>query len=253
MKTCIIIDDEKNAREALDGLIRMFFESNLMVLAVCDAVKSGVEAIKRYKPDVIFLDIEMPEENGLQLFKYFDKPTFDVIFTTAYEKYAIQAFKFSALDYLLKPINKHDLSESIKRLELKQKVGVNMALHIESLISNLNPEHSEFAKIAFPTMDGFELEKISNIIYCKADGNYSDIYLKNNDVIKTSKTLKHIVELLPQELFFRIHKKYLINLNYLNKYSKFNGGDVILDNGTMLPVSERNKPKLVNKLQNKNK
>ncbi len=251
MIKCIIIDDERNAREALLGLIKLYFSNQLDVITLCSSVQEGVKAINENTPDLVFLDIEMPVENGMELFKYFEVPRFKVIFTTAYEKYAIRAFKYSALDYLLKPINKSELSDTLKRFEIEEKVGSNLSLKLEALVNNLNPDHTHFTKVAFPTIEGYQLEKVSNIIYLEADGNYSDIYLKSEQKIKTSKTLKFITELLPEDLFFRIHKHYLINLNYLDTYTKVNGGDVVLSTGKVLPVSERRKSMLVHKLQNK--
>lgn len=240
MKTCVIVDDEKNAREALQKMILRYFPEDLEVLALASSVKEAVDRIKETKPDVVFLDIEMPEENGLHLFKYFDSLSFDVVFTTAYQQYAINAIKYAALDYILKPVTQADLAATIKRLYNKDKISRKTFAQIEALINNLNVDSETFTKVAFPTKDGFELERIRNILYCEADGNYCKIFTITKNYIYVSKPLKHVSEMLPEESFSRIHKKYLINLNYLKSFSRTDGGFVTMDTGDILPVSTRN-------------
>ena len=237
MKKCIIIDDERNARETLQKLIQRYFTNRVEVCGLAESVKDGVELIKEHKPDVVFLDIEMPDENGLQLFSYFKDTHFDVIFTTAYEQYAISAIKYAALDYILKPINQIELGEAITKLEKKGHVNKTTSLHIESLLHNLNFESNEFDKIVLPIIDGYELIKTRNIIYCKADGNYCEVHTVINDTIHVSKSLKHVEDLLPKSIFFRTHKSYLINLNYIKSISRADGGQVVLDNGMQIPIA----------------
>lgn len=239
MKTCIIVDDEKNARETLEKMIKRYFSDDLDVVATASSVKEAVGIIKQTKPDVIFLDIEMPEENGLQLFRYFETFAFDVIFTTAYQQYAVKAIKYAALDYILKPVTQPELAAAIKRLYNKERISQKAYAQIEALINNMNVDSDCFTKIAFPTKEGYELERIRNIIYCEADGNYCKIFTVTKNFIYVSKPLKHIAELLPVQSFERIHKKYLINLNYLKSFSR-NDGFVTLDTGEILPVATRN-------------
>lgn len=238
MKTCIIIDDEKNAREALSKIIERYFNTGIKILYAADSVKEGVFAINKYSPDIVFLDIEMPEEDGFKLFDYFDIYNFEVIFTTAYKQYAIDAIKFSALDYLLKPVNYIDLRDVLNRLEKKQKNSSNI-VQIEAFLSNLNNETGNFNKIALPTLDGFQLEKVNNIVYCQAEETYCKIFTNRNEVILVTRTLKNIEELLPEELFFRIHKSYLVNMNYIKSYSKTEGYRITLENGVELDVATR--------------
>ena len=238
MKTCIIIDDEKNAREALAKIIERYFNSKLKILQLADSVKEGVFAINKYRPDIVFLDIEMPEENGFKLFDYFDIYDFEVIFTTAYKQYAIDAIKFAALDYLLKPINYIDLKDLLIRLERKQNRSSNTN-QIEAFLSNINSDPGNFNKIALPTLDGFQLEKVNNIVYCQAEENYCKIFTNRNEAILVARTLKNIEELLPEELFFRIHKSYLVNMNYIKSYSKTEGYKIMLENGVELDVATR--------------
>jgi two-component system LytT family response regulator len=238
MRTCIIIDDEKHAREALSKIIERYFNAKLKILYAADSVKEAVFAINKHNPDLVFLDIEMPEENGFKLFEYFDIYNFEVIFTTAYKQYAIDAIKFAALDYLLKPINYIDLRDVLTRLEKKQDKSSN-AVQIEAFINNLNPDPGNFSKIALPTLDGFQLEKVNNIVYCQAEENYCKIFTNRNELILVARTLKSIEELLPVEIFFRIHKSYLVNMNYIKSYSKSEGYRVKLENGIELDVATR--------------
>jgi len=238
MKTCIIIDDEKNARETLEKIIERYFITKIKVLHSASSVKEGVFAINKSNPDIVFLDIEMPEENGFKLFEYFDIINFEVIFTTAYKQYAIDAIKFSALDYLLKPINYIDLRDVLIRLEKKQKKSSNTA-QIEAFLSNINNEPGNFNKIALPTLDGFQLQKVSNIVFCQAEENYTKIFTNRNEAILVARTLKNIEEMLPAEIFFRIHKSYLVNMNYIKSYSKIDGYKLTLENGVTLDVATR--------------
>lgn len=238
MRTCIIIDDEKNARGALSKIIERYLNTKIKILYTADSVKEGVFAINKYNPDIVFLDIEMPVENGFKLFDYFDIYNFEVIFTTAYKQYAIDAIKFAALDYLLKPINFIDLRDVLTRLEKKHNKSSN-TVQIEAFLNNLNIDTGSFNKIALPTLDGFQLEKVNNIVYCQAEENYCKIFTNRNEAILVARTLKNIDELLPEEIFFRIHKSYLVNMNYIKSYSKSEGYKIILDNGTELDVATR--------------
>lgn len=238
MKTCIIIDDEKNARETLAKIIERYFSTKIKILFSADSVKEGVFAINKHNPDLVFLDIEMPEENGFKLFDYFDIYNFEVIFTTAYKQYAIDAIKFAALDYLLKPINFIDLRDVLTRLEKKQSKTSNNA-QIEAFLSNMNNDPGNFNKIALPTLDGYQLEKVNNIVYCQAEESYCKIFTNRNEVILVARTLKNIEELLPEEVFFRIHKSHLVNMNYIKSYSKTDGYKIKLENGVELDVATR--------------
>ena len=238
MINCIIIDDERKAREAFKKIIDRYFKDKLYVIADANSVKDGVAAIHKFNPDIVFLDIEMPDENGLKIFEYFDKVNFEVIFTTAFNQYAIDAIKYSALDYLLKPINFIDLKDAIKRYEVSSEVKSRNE-RIEVLLSNMNMGNTIKSKVALPTLSGYEMKKINEIVYCEGDQNYTKIHLIGDQQIMVSKTLKHIEELLPKEVFFRIHKTYLVNMNYVEKYIRTDGHRVILDDGTQLDVANR--------------
>lgn len=251
MWTSVIIDDERRSRETLQKIIERYFSGQISVVYAAASVEEGVSAIKKYNPGLVFLDIEMPEENGFKLFNYFDYYSFEVIFTTAYKQYAIDAIKYSALDYLLKPINYMDLKEVIKRLEEKKnKVPSNA--QIETFLSNLNANSAEFNKIAFPTPEGYELIRVNNIVYCQAEENYSRIFTNKNEEITVSKSLKNLENMLPEIMFFRIHKSYIVNLNYIKSYTKLNGYKVTLENGVQLDVATRRNEEFLKALTRQN-
>lgn len=247
MITCIIIDDEKPAREFLSKLINQYFNTKLVVLDAVESIEKGIEAINKLHPELIFLDIEMKGSNGFQLFKYFDNVFFDIIFTTAHKDYAIEAIKHAAIDYLLKPINFIDLNEAIKRLERKQTATTNQQ-RINALLENLNTDSSRFNKIAIPTHSGYELEKIGNILYCEGMDNYAKIVTVQGKEIVITRTLKYLEETLPNNVFIRIHKSTLVNLNYVVSYSRVDGYSVTLSNGKKLDVSFRKNEHLINNI-----
>lgn len=240
----LIIDDELNAREFLEKLLSRYFPNKFLVVATCDSVDDAVIAIEEYNPEIVFLDIQMPNKNGFELFKSLKKINFEVIFTTAYKDFAIDAIKCSALDYLLKPINYIDLLDTVKKYEQK-KENISQE-RISLLIENLGNDSSSFNKIALPIDNGFEFIKSSSILYCQADSNYCKIVFVDGKFLILSKTLKYIEDILPKEIFFRIHKSYLVNLNYIVKFDKTNELFVKLSNGKQLPVSIRKKEEFIN-------
>jgi len=249
MFTAIIIEDERNAREFLEKLIIRHLSNKVIVLNKVDSIAKGVEAINKHKPDIVFLDIQLNNENGFDLFKHFKVIDFDVIFTTAFKDYSIKAIRYSALDYILKPINIIDLNAAIRRLENKKDVFNQEK--INTLLENLNTSSDKYNKIAFPTEKGYELEKVSNIVYCQAQSNYAKIKTFDGREILLSKTLKYVEELLPKENFVRTHKSYLVNLNYVTSYLKTDN-ILVLVNNEQIPVSARKNTTLVNAILKKN-
>ncbi|NOR29007.1 MAG: response regulator [Lutibacter sp.] len=250
MITAIIIDDELNAREFLRKLILRYFSEKIVILTTCQSVEEGVNAIKLYEPELVFLDIQMPNENGFELFKHFSAPIFSVIFTTAHKNFAIDAIRHSALDYLLKPINYIDLLSAIKRLETK-KSTLQQKTKIELLLDNISVAHNTFNKVALPTQQGYDLIKLNNIVYCQSESNYCKITCIDGKQILMAKTLKFVEELLGNQLFVRIHKSYLVNLNYVIKFDKVDDLKVTLANGEQLPVSIRKKEHFINAILQK--
>jgi len=250
MITAIIIDDELNAREFLRKLILRYFSEKIVILTTCQSVEEGVKAINLYEPELIFLDIQMPNENGFELFKHFKSPNFNVIFTTAHKNFAIDAIRHSALDYLLKPINYIDVLSAIKRLETKNNF-ISQKSKIELLLENMNIDQGSFNKIALPTQQGYDLIQLNNIVYCQSESNYCKVFCMDGSEVLMAKTLKFVEELLGNKLFVRIHKSYLVNLNYVTKFDKVDDLKVTLTNGEQLPVSVRKKEQFINAILQK--
>jgi two-component system LytT family response regulator len=241
----IIVDDEIDAREFLEKLLQRYFPDKFLILALCQSVDEAKLAIDKFNPELVFLDIQMPRKNGFELIKEIKPINFEVVFTTAHSEFAIDAIKCSALDYLLKPINYIDLLESVKKYESKtNKASQNEKLTL--LIENLDTGNSEFKRIAFPTETGLEFMKTNSILYCEADGNYCTLKCLDGKKITISKTLKYVEELLPTNIFQRIHKSYLVNLNYISRFNKSNELLVELTNGETLPVAIRKKEDFLN-------
>jgi len=238
MISCIIIDDEKPARDSLELMLSRYFPDKVKVVCKAESLKEGVLAIYKHSPDLVFLDIEMPVENGFKIFDYFQQVLFSVIFITAYKEYAIKAIKVAALDYILKPVGVDDLKEAIGLLEKRQLPGVPVE-NIEKLISTISPDSPVVAKVALPTLHGFQFEKVNSITYCLADQNYTRVFTVDGGVLLISKPLNSIESLLPSNLFYRIHKSHLVNLNYIKSYSRTEGFHVILEDGTKLDVASR--------------
>ena len=234
----IIIDDEQPAREYLALLINRYLPDTMTVDKICGSLTDGVEAIQQHKPDLVFLDIEMPGENGLQLFNHFKEIDFSVIFTTAYREYAIEAVKQSAVDYLLKPISLQDLQSAVALYEKKLLKRLSQ-ISLADILQQLNPANGNGEKIAFPTLTGFQMEKVDSIVYCEADQNYTNVFTVEGERIVVSRSLMKVEEMLIPYAFFRIHKSHLINLKYVKSFSRQDGARVTLDNGVTLSVAFR--------------
>jgi two-component system LytT family response regulator len=250
--TCIIVDDEPKARLIFDEVIGRYFKGRVKILASVDSVKAGVAAIQEHRPQIVFLDIEMPFETGFRLFDYFTSIDFEVIFLTAHKEHGINAIKCAALDYLLKPVNYIDLMSAFARYEKHQGAHASQ-LRIETLLSNLGQGLGITQKIALPTRDGYSMEYINDIVYCEADVNYTRIHTITNKTHLVTKTLKAVEDLLAGETFVRIHKSYLINMNYLKSYSKSDGFQIVLETGQKLPVAQRKNDEFMRTLAIKSK
>ncbi len=238
----VIIDNEKKSRRTLSNFLHKYCK-HVEVLGEADGVSSGIELIKDQNPELVFLDIEMSDGTGFKLLESFEDIQFSVIFVTAYSAYAVKAFKISAIAYILKPINPQELIEAIEKYQ--KEIGLK-GIHnkLEVLLGN----QSSVKKIAFPTSEGIELVKLNQIVHCKADDNYTFIYLANEKRIVVSKTIKEYDNMLSDFGFYRIHQSHLVNLDYISKFNKNDGGYVVLENGKKLPVSRRNKQEFLEKL-----
>lgn len=243
----VIVDDEEKSRKLLRNLIKDYCDQ-VEVVDMADSMDSAIQVIKKNKPDLLFLDIEMPDGNGFDLLENIGGLQPEVIFTTAYDQYAIQAIHFSVMDYLLKPINIDELKAAVKKVEKKineqvEKQSINQSLKV--LLENHKAQTSD-RKIGLPTQNGINFVPIKDIIMCKAEGNYSIIYLigrQHQEIV--SKTLKEFEDMLKDFNFFRVHRSYLVNLNHIKEYSRTNqsadydgdGGSVVMVNNAHIPVS----------------
>ena len=227
----IIIDDEKRARISLQLLLEEYCPEVTLV-AQCENLPEGVKAIHKYQPDLVLLDIEMPGHSGLELLDFFNENeiTFSIIFTTAYNEFALQAFKLSAIDYLLKPIVPEELASAIQRLPKQKKQ------QFKALAENIKTD--SFEKIAVPSGNSFILLKIADIVYIKGEGSYSEIFLKDESKHLISRNLKNFEEILGKDKrFLRPHKSYLVNFDEVKAYNKSDGGWLELQNNISIPVS----------------
>ncbi len=239
----IIIDDEKNSQVAIQNLVERYC-TDISIVAVADSLLAGIAVINREAPNLILLDIEMPRENGLQIFNYFPDPQFDIIFITAYSKYAIQAFKLSAVDYLLKPIDIEELKEAIKKAKQK-RTNLQLKERYEVLKANLNNIQS---KLTLPSKEGYIILNIKDIIRCEAQGNYSLFYTVQGEKIIVSKTLRTYEEILPVEVFFRTNRSHIINLNYIVSYNKLKLIGITMKDGALIQLAETKKEEFLQKM-----
>jgi len=247
MISALIIDDEEDCIEGLQNLLVNAHENLVEVVGSAKTVRDGIEAIAILKPDLVFLDVQIGDKTGFDLLRALPEIAFEIIFTTAFEKFALKAIKFSALDYLLKPIDVDELDIALMKL-LNEKSRKNTADKIDLLLQNTKKSDDLFKKIIVPTITGFEFIEIANIIRCESDNNYTTIYIKDKQRMVVSKTLKDFEELLSNYSFFRIHNSHLINLSYIKSYNKGKGGSVILTDGTEVEVSSRRKDDFITRL-----
>ncbi|HZV44520.1 MAG TPA: LytTR family DNA-binding domain-containing protein [Saprospiraceae bacterium] len=235
MIRCILIDDERNALEMMEWLIKTYCPQ-VEIVDMCTSAQQGIESINAHKPDVIFLDIEMPRMNGFDMLEQFDKLFFDVVFCTAYDQFAIKAFKYSALNYLLKPVDPEDLKATIARIE--ERKSIPSKEQFELLFQNIHqPVKSTPQRIALTTGDGMIFVPTTDIIYCEAESNYTSVVLANGKKVVVSKVLKDIDEALSGPDFCRVHSSFLINVNRIKKYVRGDGGYLIMDDDTNISIS----------------
>jgi len=246
MIKAIIIDDELHCRKTL-GILLNEYCPDVQIIGQCDNGVTGTEAIKNLRPDLVFLDIEMPHMNGFELLEQFPEIHFAVIFTTGYDQYAIKAFRFSALDYLLKPINHDELRKAIQKV--RQQAIHPLPQQLEILLEKLRHQPSGIHKIALPTMEGLQLIPVDSIISCVSDSNYSILLLKGKQKLTISRTLKETEEILEEHSFLRVHNSSIVNLNEINKYIKGEGGYLIMSDGSTVDVSRSRKETLLKKLR----
>jgi len=243
MIKAILIDDEAHCLDTL-GILLQEYCPEVQVLNTCRSAKAGIEAIEKSKPDLVFLDIQMPGMDGFQLLEQLGNISFPIIFTTSFDQYAIEAIHFSALDYLLKPIDPKKLISAVHKLQHRQKLPASE--QFEMLFDRLQHKITAFRKIAIPTLDGYELIPADNIILCEANDNYTHILLKDKRKVTASRTLKEIEEQLHDfPSFVRVHHSFLVNINEVTKYVRGEGGYLIMSDGSSVNVSRSRKEALL--------
>lgn len=247
--TCVVIDDEASNRELLSIMIHDFCPQ-LKLLGQAENMASGIQLIEEYGPGLVFLDIEMPGGSGFDLLRHFEKRDFDVIFTTAYNQYALLAFKFSAIDYLLKPIDPQELVGAVEKVKGRQGNQGSME-SLRVLLENISRQGELPRKLMIPDQNGFVVTEVNEIIRFSAEGSYTQVVLTGGRKLITSRTLGSFEEMVERHSFFRIHNSHLVNLDHVTKYNRGRGGTVVMDDGAELEVSRRKKEEFLARMGGK--
>jgi two-component system, LytTR family, response regulator len=243
----VIVDDEKRARETLRNMLELY-HSSVKVVGEASDIRSAFEMIQKLKPDLVFLDVEMPNGSGFELLKQFLVIDFKIIFTTAYEEYAVNAFKFSALDYLLKPINPEELMNAVNKAQSQIEKEI-FNIKLSAFINSLDDIKREIKKIVLKTSNTIHVVNVKEIIRCEADRNYTNFFLEGGKKIMVSVTLKEYDELLSPYGFFRAHQSHLVNISYIERYDKKDGGSLVMKDKSKVPVASRKKDDLLDLLE----
>lgn len=235
----VLIDDESNALEMMEWLLQTYCPQ-VEIAAMCTSAQQGIEAINKHKPDVVFLDIEMPVMNGFDMLEQFDDLFFDVVFCTAYDQFALRAFKYSALNYLLKPVDPEELKNTVQRIEKFKAIPTREQFNL--LLQNLkNTEKTTPQRIALTHNDGLIFVPTAEIVFCEAESNYTKVHLADGKKIMVSKVLKDLDEALAGPDFYRVHSSFLININRIKKFIRGEGGYLVMDNDAMVSISRSRK------------
>lgn len=247
-----IIDDESDGAESL----KLFFNNNypnFEILGIANSVKSAVELLSAKNPDLVFMDIELPDGSGFDILEQLTNRDFSVIFVTAYNQYAIKAFKYSAVDYLLKPFDFNDMDDAIKKILRKETPATQKKEKIETLLQNTKKEKP--VKIVLATSDSIDFVNINDIIHIQSDGNYCTLRIKGRDNLLVSKNLGEFENMLEDYSFFRTHQSHIVNLNFVQKVSRFDG-DIVMEGGSIAILSRRKRNEFMNamsaNIQNEN-
>lgn len=250
MVKVVIVDDEENSRDALKGKLDLFCPE-VEIAGEAGNVEDATETINSVNPDAVFLDIKLAGESGFDILEAIadnDEVNPEIVFITAHDEYAIQAIKFSALDYLLKPIDPEELVKAIRKIE-EQKGIPKHAANLNVLVENIRQASDSPKKIVVPTSDGMHIIKLSDIVRLESSSNYTTFFLNSEKSLLASKTLKEFDNMLSGYNFNRIHKSHLVNMNYLKRYVQTDGGYLILEDGSKIPVANRKKEQLISILK----
>lgn len=241
----VIVDDEEASRDTLKNYLSKYCP-DVEVMALTDSVKTGIEAISKYKPDILFLDVEMPYGNAFDLLDQIKEPCFETVFVTAFSHYALKALNLSAAYYILKPIEIDELIAAVGKIK-EQKEKNNHSFHTRILIDNISSINKPYQKVVLPLIDGFEVIQVKDIIRCEANDNFTDFVLTDGRRLLICRTLKFYEEILSEYDFLRIHKSHMINIQHLKKYLKGKGGQVVMSDGSTVDVSPNKKDDLMSR------
>ncbi|MEP7375428.1 MAG: LytTR family DNA-binding domain-containing protein [Chitinophagaceae bacterium] len=245
MINAIIVDDEPHSYKTMEALLKRYCRE-VNVVATCTNGIEGLEAIGRLKPDLVFLDVEMTKMNGFEMLEQLHEINFHLIFVTSYDAYALKAIRFSAIDYLLKPVDREELQKAVQKVINRMVAPLPEQLKI--ILEKIQHPSASSGKIALPSMEGLQMIPVEAIIRCEADDNYTTLILKNNKKIIISCTLKVIEELLEDHSFLRVHRSFLVNLDEVEKYVKADGGYLVMSDGSHIYISKNKKEELLKKL-----
>jgi len=245
MIKAFIVDDEPYCCKTLSLLLDRYCPE-VQVTGIFNNGLEGLQAINVSSPDLVFLDVQMPKMNGFEMLEKLASINFHLIFTTSFDQYALKAFRFSAIDYLLKPVDREELQKAVQKVLKRSEIPASEQLQI--MFQKLYHPAASVHKIALPTMEGLQMIPVQSIISCEADDNYTTLILKDNKKIVVSCTLKVIEEMLEDHSFIRVHRSFLVNLDEVEKYVKADGGYVVMSNGTHVYISKNKKEVLLKQL-----
>ena len=246
----VIIEDEKKSRDALSHLLQKYC-SGVNIIGSAENVKEGIDIVSKLKPELIFLDVMMPDGSGFDVLERTSPDLsgkFDVIFTTATDKFAVKAIKYSALDYLLKPIDPGELINAVKKV-LERNKKISNEENFRSLLENVRQNENQYSKITLPTGHAYEIVLIKDIVRCEANDNYTNVFLTGGKKFLVAVTLKHYEDLLPEKDFIRVHHSHLINMNHMVRFLKEDGGYAVMSDGSKVEVSRRKREDFLQKLK----
>lgn len=243
MLKAILVDDEKISRDILSDYLAKYCK-DVELLAQCDSVQTGLLAIEKHQPDIVFLDVEMPKGNGFDLLEQVKDIRFETIFVTAFDNYAIQALNYSAAYYILKPVSIDELVAAVEKIRVQKQKNVS-GLHTKVLLENIKARTIDQHKIVLPLQDGFEVVSLKDVVHCDAHDNFTDFHFVSKQKMMICRTLKFYEELLADSGFVRVHKSHLVNLEHVQKYRKGKGGQLTMSNGSVIDVSPNKKEELM--------
>ena len=245
MLKAIIIDDEPYCCEILAAMIEADWP-DVEIVNIASNGADALKAIKLHSPNLVFLDVEMPKMNGFEMLEQVPQINFHLIFTTSYDQYALKAIRFSAIDYLLKPIDREELKAAIEKV--KDRIQIPVPQQLEILLQKFKQPSKSVNRIALPTMEGLQMIPVDSIISCESDDNYTELKLKSGKKLLVTRSLKEIEESLEQHSFIRVHRSYVVNMNEIEKYIKGEGGYLVMSDGTTIDVARNKKEVLLKKL-----